>query len=172
MRACFRPESNYSAFIAGGRSDSASVYARVEKSGINGTTVYVYDAFGHLAAEYAAPAHPAPCTTCYLSYDHLGSVRLVTDQNHQVIARHDFLPFGEELTSGQAGRTSQFGATDGVSQRFTGQERDQETGLDFFHARYYGAAFGHFTSPDRENGGADLTNPQSWTTTAMLPITS
>ncbi|MBV9679806.1 MAG: hypothetical protein JO185_25960, partial [Acidobacteriaceae bacterium] len=74
--------------------------------------------------------------------DHLGSVRLVTDQTGSVIARHDYLPFGEELTAGQAGRDASFGAPDGVSQKFTGQERDQETGLDFFQSRYYGAAFG------------------------------
>jgi RHS repeat-associated protein len=31
---------------------------------------------------------------------------------------------------------------------FTGKERDQESGLDFFGARYYGSALGRFTSPD------------------------
>jgi len=37
------------------------------------------------------------CVTCYLSYDHLGSVRLVTNQNANVISRHDYLPLGEEI---------------------------------------------------------------------------
>lgn len=37
-----------------------------------------------------------------------------------------------------------------------------ETGLDFFQARYYGATFGRFTSPDPGHAGADLYNPQSW----------
>jgi RHS repeat-associated protein len=32
--------------------------------------------------------------------------------------------------------------------RSTGKERDQETGLDYFGARYYGSALGRFTSPD------------------------
>lgn len=31
---------------------------------------------------------------------------------------------------------------------FTAKERDAETGLDFFQARYYSAAQGRFTSPD------------------------
>lgn len=31
---------------------------------------------------------------------------------------------------------------------FTGKERDQESGLDYFGARYYGSALGRFTSPD------------------------
>ena len=35
-----------------------------------------------------------------------------------------------------------------MNRKFTGQERDKETGLDFFLARYYGAAIGQFTSPD------------------------
>jgi len=46
--------------------------------------------------------------------------------------------------------------------KFTGQERDSETGLDYFQARYFGGALGRFTSPDPTNAGADLANPQSW----------
>ena len=37
--------------------------------------------------------------------------------------------------------------------RFTGKERDSETGLDFFEARYYSSAQGRFTSPDEFTGG-------------------
>ena len=115
---------------------------RVQKAGPSGTTVYVYDALPHLAGEYASTAAHAPCATCYAGYDHLGSVRLVTDQSGAVVSRHDYLPFGEEIA---AGRTSQFGATDNLSPRFTGQERDGESGLDYFGARYYGSALGHYT---------------------------
>ncbi len=32
--------------------------------------------------------------------------------------------------------------------RFAGKERDSESGLDYFGARYYGSALGRFTSPD------------------------
>ena len=31
---------------------------------------------------------------------------------------------------------------------FTGKERDSETGLDYFGARYYGSNMGRFMSPD------------------------
>jgi YD repeat-containing protein len=95
---------------------------RVEKALASGqTTIYVYDAKGDLAAEYDKNP-PAPmCRTCYLNYDHLGSVRLVTDQNASIIARHSYLPFGEEVPGGSAGRGSQFDASDNVSQRFTGK---------------------------------------------------
>ncbi|MGC2656764.1 MAG: RHS repeat-associated core domain-containing protein [Bryobacteraceae bacterium] len=49
-----------------------------------------------------------------------------------------------------------------VPQHFTRKERDTESGLDFFGARYYGSPLGRFNSPDPENAGADSTNPQSW----------
>jgi RHS repeat-associated protein len=86
----------------------------------------------------------------------------VTDQSGNVVARHDFLPFGEEITGGTAGRDSSWGSTIDVTQKFTGQVRDQETGLDFFNARYFAAALGRFTSVDPANAGANMYNPQSW----------
>jgi hypothetical protein len=42
------------------------------------TTTYVYDAFGSLAAEDGSAAL-APCAPCYVTVDHLGSTRLLTD---------------------------------------------------------------------------------------------
>lgn len=66
------------------------------------------------------------------------------------------------ITSSTKWRNQEFGATDGLSQRFTGKERDTESGLNYFGARYYGAALGRFTSPDPENAGADEADPQSW----------
>jgi RHS repeat-associated protein len=138
---------------------------RITKSFLSGpSTVYVYDVFGSLAAEYSsAPLTTAPvCGTCYLSTDHLGSTRLVTGENGSVIARHDYLPFGEEIPSGYANRGADWAADDSVKQKFTGQARDSETGNDFFNARYFNGALGRFLSPDPGNAGADLLNPQSW----------
>ncbi len=37
---------------------------------------------------------------------------------------------------------------DRIGSRDTGKERDSESGLDYFGARYYGSALGRFTSPD------------------------
>lgn len=56
-----------------------------------------------------------------------------------------------------------------MSQRFTGKERDTETSLDYFGARYYGAQVERFTSPDSVGDGLDpvpvpwanFENPQS-----------
>ena len=67
---------------------------------------------------------------------------------------------------------------EGRGSRSTGKERDAESGLDYFGARYYGSALGRFTSPDEFKGGfenlngtpafspgpigyADLTDPQT-----------
>jgi RHS repeat-associated protein len=46
-------------------------------------------------------------------------------------------------------------------QWFTGKERDAETGLDYFGARYFSGAQGRFTSPDSPSY-ANRKNPQTW----------
>ncbi len=140
---------------------------RVMKTSGSQSTVYVYDAFGNLAAEYAAQGGYNPCgtPTCYLTQDHLGSTRLVTDSNGNAARRYDFEPFGTEIPAGVGGRTTAMGYTatpDAFSLKFTGQERDSETGLDYFHARYYSAAQGRFQGVDPDNAGADPSDPQTW----------
>ena len=45
---------------------------------------------------------------------------------------------------------------------FGGKERDAETGLDNFGARYYGGAQGRFTSPDPKIIPNAVYDPQSW----------
>jgi RHS repeat-associated protein len=87
----------------------------------------------------------------YLIADHLSSTRLVTDSQGNVRARHDYLPFGEELQARTGGRTMAQGynAQDGTRQRFTSKERDTESGLDFVKARHYASIQGRFTSTDQ-----------------------
>jgi len=46
-----------------------------------------------------------------------------------------------------------------VREQFTSNERDNETGLDYFGARYYASAQGRFTSAD--SYGGRLVNPQT-----------
>jgi RHS repeat-associated protein len=137
--------------------------ARVSKTAQGVTTSYVHDAFGNLTAEYTTQAPvDQPCTTCYLSWDHLGSTRLVTDSGGVVVARHDFLPFGQEIAGGLGGRNDLWGQTDQVTSKFTSQEHDVETGIDFFQARYQANQQGRFLSADPGQAGADPGNPQSW----------
>jgi len=139
---------------------------RVTKNWNGQTTTFVYDAFGNLAAEYGGPARATG--TQYLTTDHLGSTRLVTDSGGAAVNCYDYLPFGEEIGSGTAGRTSCFGsgsypAVGGAANvEFTSKERDAETGLDFFEARYMSAAQGRFASADPEGVGAFASDPQSW----------
>lgn len=65
---------------------------------------------------------------------------------------------GMSMTQGGQG----YGGYDGVRQQFTSKERDNETGLDYFGARYYSSTQGRFTSVDPENAGANPSDPQSW----------
>jgi RHS repeat-associated protein len=145
---------------------------RVMKQVSGGATiVYVYDAGGNLAAEYSTAATQSACgtATCYVSVDHLGSTRLVTDSAGNVTQRYDYLPFGEEIPAGLGGRTTTMGyeanpagAPDGFNPKFTGQVRDVESGLDYFNARYYSPEQGRFVSADPGNAGSDPSDPQTW----------
>lgn len=138
---------------------------RVVKAELAGaTTYYVYDAFGQLAAEYQSGGISSEVGTHYLSTDHLGSTRVVTDATGGVLSRHDYLPFGQEIASTVGNRPSVAGYTGNPSlkQRFTGKERDEETGLDYFGARYLSGAMGRFTGPDAPLESGNAKNPQSW----------
>ena len=48
--------------------------------------------------------------------------------------------------------------------RYTGKERDSESGLDNFDARYFGSSLGRFMSPDPDqiDGFDHLESPQAW----------
>ncbi len=75
----------------------------------------------------------------YVHWDHLGSTRLMTDEEGAVMGRWKYYPFGHEAEI--AGGTGQ-------RMKFTGHERDDGIGLDYMLARYYGGNLGRFTSPD------------------------
>jgi RHS repeat-associated protein len=134
---------------------------RVKKVVGTVTTVFVYDASGQLIAEYSSAA-PQNNGVRYLTSDHLGSPRVVTNSSGVVQARHDYHPFGEEVGL-RGGRTAQNGyVADNLRQKFTAKERDVETGLDYFGARYYSSTQGRFVSPDEPIMDQLEFNPQSW----------
>lgn len=54
------------------------------------------------------------------------------------------------------------GSPSGAVPEFTGKERDAETGLDYFGARYFSGAQGRFTSPDEPLLDQHPEDPQSW----------
>ncbi len=77
----------------------------------------------------------------------------MTDDTGAVIARYDYLPFGEPWDPQPSPDVRQF----------AGKERDAETGLDYFGARYYRAQSGRFTTIDPVlNVDEALTDPQRW----------
>ncbi len=130
-------------------------------------TIFVYDAAGNLTSEYGPSTDVG---TKYLTADHLGSTRLETDSTGAVTKCYDYMPFAQELGNGVDGRGSCFGNSgssypttpDVLSTKFTSKERDAESGLDYFGARYMSSAQGRFTSPDPEGIGSSIRDPQSW----------
>ena len=92
-------------------------------------------------------------TVRYYHTDAIGSVRAVTDENGQTIARYDFLPFGEEFPPTPDNH---------VPLQFAGKERDYATGLDYLGARYYSSQTGRFTTVDPGHVAGDIFNPQTW----------
>ncbi len=100
-----------------------------------------------------AEAYPMPTATKTLWFhrDHLGTPRAVTNENGDVESLHDYTPFGIELPSNYVSPNTR---------QFTGQERDRETGLDYFIARYMNPRDCRFTQVDPIKGSAG--SPQSW----------
>ena len=82
-------------------------------------------------------------TTGPVSYyfsDHLKTASVITDSTgNNIEAESDYYPWGGEL---------QFVANDSNHYKFTGKERDSESGLDYFGARHYSNGLGRFITPD------------------------
>ncbi len=143
---------------------------RVSKVAGGQTTTYVYDAWGNLGAEYSTVIEASACgtPTCYVAADHLGSTRMLMDSaGSSTVRRYDYLPFGQEILvqSGVATRTVAQGylaTADDTEPKFTGQQRDADTGLDWFQVRHMSGAAGRFQSVDPGNAGANAGDPQTW----------
>ena len=88
---------------------------------------------------YAAPGDE---TTYYFLTDHLGSVDVILDEEGKVVEHRDYLPYGQERYVHE-----ELNAPD-TTQGFTGKELDNETGLNYYGARYYDSVTGRFISPD------------------------
>jgi RHS repeat-associated protein len=126
------------------------------------TTIFVYDAAGQMVAEYSSASQQGSGGTSYLTSDNLGTPRVITDSIGAVNARHDYMPFGEEIGLLGGRTTGQGYVADNVRRKFTQKERDVESGLDYFHARYYSSAHGRFNSPDQPFADQWVSAPQSW----------
>ena len=86
----------------------------------------------------------------YYFSDHLGSANVVTSSTGGIQDESDYYPFGGERVITNS---------DPNNFKFTGKERDSESGLDNFGARYDSSGIGRFVSPDPLGGF--ISDPQS-----------
>jgi RHS repeat-associated protein len=103
---------------------------------------HVIDDKQRIAIVRLGPAHPGdggPATQFHLG-DHLGSSNAVVDSTGALINREEFTPFGE----------TSFGSFARKRYRFTGMERDEESGLSYHGARFYAAWLAKWVSVDPE----------------------
>jgi RHS repeat-associated protein len=147
---------------------------RIKKSTGSSGTLYWYmlpgivaesDLNGALQSEYvffdgervARKDFPSGTVSYYFS-DQLKTAEIITDAQGNIKADSDYYPWGGEL---------QFIANDSNHYKFTGKERDNnETGLDYFGARYYSNGLGRWVSADWSDVPvpvpyADFHDPQS-----------
>ena len=110
---------------------------------------------------YGAGIHLADYTqngkTVFHLADEVGSLVNTIDQTGAAIETCAANPFGESLNCSPS--------VDFTENHFTDKKRDQESGLDYFKARYYSSTFGRFMSPDPSGlTFADPSNPQTLNT--------
>ncbi|HTC93412.1 MAG TPA: RHS repeat-associated core domain-containing protein [Terriglobales bacterium] len=121
--------------------------------GPGGEALEETDLAGNMTADYifaggkriARLDLPNPCSLTfpvhYYFADHLGSADVITNSDASTIeAETEFYPWGGEHDITDLGIDNHY--------KFTGKERDPETGLDYFGARYYGSSIGRFITPD------------------------
>jgi RHS repeat-associated protein len=112
--------------------------------------LHVLDNQDRIAVARVGAPHPddkGPTVQYHLS-DHLGTSTVVLDDNNGFINREEYTPYGETTFGGYARKRY----------RFTGTERDEDSGLCYHGARYFAPWLGRWTSPDPA-GLADGPNP-------------
>ena len=85
----------------------------------------------------AQPGDTAPSVQFQLP-DHIGSSNVVVGSAGTLINREELTPYGE----------TSFGSFTWKRYRFTGRERDEESGLNYHGARYYAPWIGRWTCSD------------------------
>ena len=80
----------------------------------------------------------------YQLHNHLGSAAIELDDTAQIISYEEYHPYG---TTAYQAKTKDIKAT-AKRYRYTGMERDEETGLEYHSARYYLPWLGRWLSAD------------------------
>ena len=86
---------------------------------------------------------PTTAKRFYYLKDHLGSIRVVVNETGDIVSSDDYDPWGMQLN----GRSTD-GSYLNAKYKFTGKERDVETGYDYFGARYYDSRIGRWMQVD------------------------
>ena len=87
---------------------------------------------------------PLKTTVRYQYANHLGSASLELDETAQIISYQEYHPYGSIAYSLHKNNTD----VNLQRYKFTGKERDSETGLDYFGARYYSSDLAIWLSVD------------------------
>ena len=93
------------------------------------------------ASPSSAPGPPLPGDASRRAYhlaDHLGSSTVVLDGSGAFVNREEYTPYGE----------TSFGSYALKRYRYTGKERDEESGLYYYGARYHCPWLARWTSTD------------------------
>lgn len=123
----------------------AKVGSKLYWYGTGGDTLSETDASGNTLNDYVffggrrVALVPASGSALYYAGDHLGTSRVMVQSNGTLCYDADFTPFGGERA---------YISTCSQNYKFTGKERDSESGLDNFGARYDASSLGRFMTPD------------------------
>ena len=118
-------------------------HRRVKPTGTQeNNTLHVMDDQSRIATVRVGAAFPddgaASVPVKYHLGDHLGSSNVVLDASGALVNREEFAPYGE----------TSFGSFAKKRYRFTGKERDEESGLYYHGARYYAPWLARWISCD------------------------
>jgi len=121
-----------------------------------GTPLAETDASGNILNEYIFFAgriarRDSSGNVYYYFQDQVGTSKVITTSAGVVCYDADFLPYGQEMA---------YINSCPQNYKFTGLERDSETGLDHTLLRKYTSSLGRWLTPDRQRGNPF--NPQSW----------
>ncbi len=122
-----------------------------EKVGGQWTRLYVSGLGGKLV-EYSGG------TTWFLATNHLGTIAARMNVSGTLMETYRYLPYGERYSGGY------------TPHQYTGKERDAESGLDYFGARYYASSHGRWMSVDPVVQPIDPQNLNRYSYTKGDPI--